>query len=288
VTTVIVSPREISATEKLNARTHLMKVTLDVASRSSLSTTTKNVVVSRTNGNVNLVIVSPVKVDVMEKPNVMMAPMREINHAASKNTPSTTTKNVVASRVNGPVLTVTVSISKEFVTENPNVKMVLMKVTTSAASRPTVTIPPRFAAATQTLSGPAVTVTVSKTVNTVMVKFNVPMDLMRVILTAASKISDSTTTKNAAAKNPNGNVPTASASLRPTVVMVKPNVLMSLMKVTKTVASRTTNTTTSEDVVVIQKPSGSAQTVSASITLCTVTEHLNVPINPMKEWVNLT
>jgi hypothetical protein len=57
---VIVSISKTSVMVKLNVKMSLMKATNNVASRNSLSTTTKNVVASTTNGNVNLVIVSPV------------------------------------------------------------------------------------------------------------------------------------------------------------------------------------------------------------------------------------
>jgi hypothetical protein len=265
VQTVTASSKIKSVTENHNALTNQMKVTTSAASKSSGSTMINVAAAEKTNGN------APTLSAASRSSHIIIARSVDVTHT-----------------LNCLVQTVTASSKIKSVTENHNALTNQMKVTTSAASKSSGSTMINVAAAEKTNGNAPTLSTVSKTVNTVMVKSNVPMDLMRVILTAASKTSDSTTTKNAAAKNPNGNVPTVSASLRQTVVMVKPNVLMSLMKVTKTVASRTTNTTTLEDVVVIQKPSGSAQTVSASITLCTVTEHLNVPINPMKEWVNLT
>jgi hypothetical protein len=282
VKTEIVSINKTSVMAKHNAKMDLMKVTNNVASRNSISTTTKNVVASTTNGNVNLEIVSPVMEDVMVNLNVMMVPMKEMSHAASKTTHSTTTRDVDASRMNGPVLMVLASNSKEFVMEVTNALMDLMKVKRSAASRITITTTLRSVAAIQTLNSHAPTENASKTVNTVMEKLNAPMDLMKVTDSAASRNSLSTTTKNVAAKPANGNVTLEIVSLRPTSVMVLPNAQMSLMKETRSAASRTSNSTMSIDVDVIHRLNGPARMVTVLTTPCSVTEKPNALINLMK------
>jgi hypothetical protein len=104
----------------------------------------------------------------------------------------------------------------------------------------------------------------SNATNFVMVPLNAKMDLMKVTKIVASKSSHSTTTKNVAAKNMNGNVTLEIVFLRPTSVMVLPNAKMSLMKETRSAASRTSNSTMSIDVDVIQRLNGLARMVIVS------------------------
>jgi hypothetical protein len=260
----------------------MKRSTSSAASKIFHSTTIKNAAAKNLNGNVNLEIVSPLLPDVMVPPNAQMDLMKVMITAASKTTTSTMTRNAVARNLNGNVPTVTVSTSRTTVTVQPNAKMDLMKLTKSAASRNSLSTTQRYVAATQNLSSLVRTVSASQKVISVTEKPNVLMDLMRVISSAASRNTLSTTTNNVVVSMTNGNARTVTASRKLPDAQEKLNVLMAQMKVTTPVASVDTASTTANNAVAIQRVNGPVLTVTASQLPICATAKPNVPINPMK------
>jgi len=179
--------------------------------------------------------------------------MKVTRNVASRNTPSMTIRNVAATqKPSGLVPTVTVSPMLDTVTVKLSAKIDLMKVKTSAASKNTLTTTCKFVAATQTLNSPVIMVNVSQKLADVMVKPNAKMDLMKVTNNVASTSSPSMMMLDVAVKRTNSNVPIRNASAKPIFVMVKLNAPMVLMNLTTTVASRTTNSTTTRNVAANQ------------------------------------
>jgi hypothetical protein len=165
----------------------------DAVSRSSHSTTIKDVDVLTLRLPVSMVIVSLQRMPVTAKPNVVMDLMKVTRNVASRNTPSMTIRDVAATqKPSGLVPTVTVSPMLDTVTvKNFSAKIDLMKVNTIAASRNTLTTTSKFVAATQTLNSPVIMVNVSQKLADVMVKPNAKMDLMKVTKNVASTSSPS-------------------------------------------------------------------------------------------------
>jgi hypothetical protein len=254
VTTVIASRKRTTVMVRLNAKTTLMRVIRDAVSRSSHSTTIKDVDVLTLKLPVSMVIVSPQRMPVTAKPNVVMDLMKVTRNVASRNTPSMTIRDVAATqKPSGLVPTVTVSPMLDTVTvKNFSAKIDLMKVNTIAASRNTLTTTSKFVAATQTLNSPVTMVNVSQKLADVMVKPNAKMDLMKVTNNVASTSSPSMMMLDVVVKRTNSNVPIRNVSAKPISVMVKLNAPMVLMNLTTTVALRTTNSTTTRNVAANQ------------------------------------
>lgn len=159
---VIVSDLNNTVMVMLNVLMDPMKEINNAASTIFHSTTIKNVAVLNLNSNVLMVTVSVLLLTAMALLLALMDLMKVMISVASKTLASTTIKDVDASRLNGHVLMVTVSICLTTVMVKLNVLMDLMKVKRSAASRDTLATTARSVAATQTLNGLVPTVTVSK------------------------------------------------------------------------------------------------------------------------------
>jgi hypothetical protein len=244
----------------------MKRSTSSAASKIFHSTMTKNAAAKPANGNVNLVTVSPLLTDVMAKLNAQMDLMKVMTHAASKNTPSTTIKDVDVRNPNGPVPTETASTSKNTVMVKPNVLMDLMKVTKPVASRSSHSMTKRNVAATQNPNSPAPTVNASQKAISVTEKPNVPMDLMKVTNSVASRNTLSTTTNNVVVSPTNGNATTENASTKPIDVMVKPiTAVINQICAWTNAASKDSASSTLGDAVAIQRVSGDVLTVTASL-----------------------
>jgi hypothetical protein len=139
-----------------------------------------------------------------------------------------------------------------------NVLINLMKEMTSAASEASSNTTLKSVAATQILSGLALTVIVSNNPKNAMVKPNALTSLMKVMRNAASRSTNSIMTKNAAAKNLNGNVVQVTVFQRKASVMELPNAQMDLMKVIRTVASKASTSMTTKSVAATQRMSSNA------------------------------
>jgi hypothetical protein len=133
-----------------------------------------------------------------------------------------------------------------------------MKEMTSAASEASSNTTLKSVAATQILSGLALTVIVSNNPKNAMVKPNALTILMKVMRNAASRSTNSIMTKNAAAKNLNGNVVQVTVFQRKASVMELPNAQMDLMKVIRTVASKASTSMTTKSVAATQIMSSNA------------------------------
>jgi hypothetical protein len=115
-----------------------------------------------------------------------------------------------------------------------------------------------------------------------MVKPNALTSPMKTPSSVAIKDSPTMTTRSAdVSKSLNSLVPLDTVFLTLASVMVKNNVLMDLMMVTRNVASKVTTSTTSRDVVATQKLSSPAPTENALKTVNTVMEKLNAPMDLM-------
>jgi hypothetical protein len=139
-----------------------------------------------------------------------------------------------------------------------NVLINLMKEMTSAASEASSNTTLKSVAATQILSGLALTVIVSNNPKNAMVKPNALTSLMKEMRNAASRSTNSIMTKNAAAKNLNGNVVQVTVFQRKASVMELPNAQMDLMKVIRTVASKASTSMTIKSVAATQIMSSNA------------------------------
>ena len=98
----------------------------------------------------------------------------------------------------------------------------------------------------------------------VMVNLNALINLTKEMLFAVSRSSHSTTIKDAAVKRVSGNVLTVIVLLLVKNVTARANVLMDLMKATRTVVSRHLITTTLKFVVVTQLVNWLVITANAS------------------------
>jgi hypothetical protein len=145
-----------------------------------------------------------------------------------------------------------VSLRMDYVMVKPNALINPMRVTNIVASNHSNSTTLLDAVVTQKLNGPVPTVSASKTLNTVMAKPSVRMDLTKATNIVASKNTRSTTTKNADVKRVSGSAPTAIVFLLAVSVMAKPSVLMNPMRVTRTAASRHSTITILRCVDVIQ------------------------------------
>jgi hypothetical protein len=253
-----------------------MKVTNNVASRNSHNILPKSVAARKTNGNAPMVTVSPRLAVVMVKPNVLMDLTKVTKPVASKDTDSTTTRDVAATQApNGLVPTVNASPNPITVTVNFNARMALMSNSKNAASRASRNTVSENVAATQTPNGPVkLVLNVLKRPLTVMVKPNAETNLMK--KTAASEVSYSTTKRNVAATlRPNSLVITVSASQTAKTVTVEPNVLMDLMKEKTCVASKASRLTLPRSADVV-KMSTRALMVNVSPMLSVVTVEMSV------------
>jgi hypothetical protein len=243
----------------------------------------KNAAAKRVSTNVLTETVSPRLAYVMAKLNVPTSLTKEMLIAALRSSHSTTIKNVDVPINNSNVEMETVSLRPTSVMENHTAPISLMRVTRNVASTTTSSTTTRDVAATQKLSGPVPTENASETSNSVTVRNNVWMILMKAN-NAASRNSHSTTTRDAAATHkPSGPVVTVTVLPNTVDVMVKPNVPMEPMKVTRTVALAVTRSMEMNNAVAIQRANGHALTVNASSRLLCVTVKPNAPINLMKE-----
>jgi len=238
---------------KLNAKIAPMKEMRDAASRSSHSTTIKDVDVSTHKSSVPMVIVSPRKISAMVKPNAVMDLMKEIRNAASRSSLSTTPRNAAATqKLSLLVPTATVSPMMDTVMVNPSAEINLMKEKTSAVSESTLTTTFKSVAATLILNTPVTMVNVFLRTVSVTVKPYAPMDPMKVTNNVASESSLSMMMPDVAAKRTNSNVPTRNALAKPTFVMVKLNAPMVLMNLITNVALESSLSMTTKNVVANQ------------------------------------
>lgn len=153
------------------------------------------------------------------------------------------------------------------VTEKLNVLMSLMNQWKNAATENIHSTITRSVDVTLILSGLVLTVLVLDNLICVTVKLNAEINLMKVTTTAASRNSHSTTTKDVDVKMTNGNVAMEIASLNKACAMEKPNVPMDLMKVTNTVASRSSKLTAPKSAAATQKMSGHVLMANALETI---------------------
>jgi hypothetical protein len=210
---------------KPNVLMNLMRATKIVVSRNTHSTTLKSVAATlRLNGPVPMVIVSVNLRNVTEEPSALTDLTREMISAASESSPSTTTKNVAASKTNGNVKMVIASAEPATVMVKPNVKTTLMKVTNNVASEASDSTTRKSVAATLRLNGLALMANASTTTTTVMVNLNAEINLMRTRKNAASESSKPTVLLSVAATQiANGHVQMVIVSLNKVFVMEQPN-----------------------------------------------------------------
>ena len=142
--------------------------------------------------------------------------------------------------------------------------MVLMKSTLNAASENTSTTTKSTAFVIQRANGPVPTVIASHKLNIAMENQTAKIDLMKLTKNVVSKDSRGLTPRNAVVKKDNGNVLMVNVSTRTVTVMVKPNVLTNLMKVTNNAASEVSISTTARNVAATQNQNGPARMVIAS------------------------
>lgn len=218
---------------------------------------------------------------VMGKLNVVINLMKEMRSAASKDLTNILLKSVdVIQRMSGPIRMVIVSQFQNTVMERLNAPMNLMKVTITAVSKASKTTVNRPAAVIQTLNGHAKMETVSPNPNTVTVKHNVPMVLMKSKKLAAGVDTNSTTTPTVAViQRPIGPATTVTASKRVNTVMEKLNVPMAQMRRKTPAASNNILTMDMKFVAVTQKLNGSVLMETVSPTPITVLVKPNVPTN---------
>jgi hypothetical protein len=131
----------------------------------------------------SLLLIVMVLVIVDEEIEVMII----MKNVVSKDSRNTTPDVAVVLRVNGNVLMVIVSLNLESVTVKLNVLINLMKVIRNVASRISHIILPESADVNQSLNGNALMANVLLKTDTVMVKLNAQMDLMKVRIIVASK-----------------------------------------------------------------------------------------------------
>jgi hypothetical protein len=226
----------------------LMKVTSNVASRDSISTTTKNVAAKNLNGNVPMANASRKLPNVTVKPNVLMDLMKVTNNVASTNIHSTTSKDVDAQHPTGPV---PMDLASQWVTtamDQSNAKMALMSQWVkmerpSAASRNIHSTTTKNVVVKKT-NGNVPTVNVSTTPLVVMVNHNVMTHLMSLTRVASTVTSSTTPSSVAVTLRLSGPAKISLASQSTNSVTVKPNVLINPMRVMTHAASRTSSSTT--------------------------------------------
>jgi hypothetical protein len=130
----------------------------------------------------------------------------------------------------------------------------------------------------------AVMVIVSIKTHSVMVNFNALMVLMRTrpMNYAATKASKLIPLRSVAAtQKPNGLVPMVTVLLKTPTVMVKPNVPMVLMKVTRNAASENSPSTTTKNVAA-KNINGNVTMANVSILNISVMRNTTVPIDLMR------
>lgn len=281
--TVIVSPRLVSVTEKHNVLINLTRETMLAVSRSSSSTTIKDVDVLTLKSPAAMVTVSLQRILVMVKPNAKMVLMKVIRNAASRTSKPTPARDAAATqKPNGLVPMVTVSPTKATVMVKPNVEINLTRVTSNAASESIANMESKPVAVTQILNTPVTMVSVFQRRAFVTVKLSAPMVLMKVTNNAASESSPSMMTLDVVARRTNSNVLTRDASAETTSVMVDPNALMTLMRVSNNAASRNTSTTITRNVAASQVLSSLVLTAIVSLLQVSVMVNLPVVIAQMK------
>jgi hypothetical protein len=235
------------------------------------------------NGNARMVTVSTKLIDVMVQLNVKTNLTKVMTNVVSMDIASTMSNNVVVIlRVNGPVLQVTVYQPMNSVVEKLLVLINPTKVTNHVVSKDIHSIMTKDVVA-RNLNGNVLMVIVSIKTVFVMVKLNAKMVLMKVTRNVASRNSSSTMTKNVAVRNLNGNVVQVTVCLRKVTVMVKLNAQTNLMKVTRTVASEVSTSTTTRSVAVIQRINSNVLMVTVSPQRMFVMVKSNVLTDLMKE-----
>jgi hypothetical protein len=286
---VTASLRLVSVTDNHNALINLTKEKPNAVSRSSHSTTIKDVDVLPNNSSAPMEIVSLRPTTVMENHNALIFLMKVTRDVASTATSSMTTRDVdVIQRLNGLVLMENVSVTINNVMVKSNASMDLMKVTRAVASRNTLSMTTRNVAATQKLNGAVLTETVFLSTVDVMVKPNAPMNLMKVTNNVASTDTHSTIMRYAVAiQRANGPVEMEIVSSRLLVVMVKPNVVINLMKVTRSAASENTISMEPSNVAATQTLNGPVPTVNASLRINFVMVKPNVLMDLMTEMTSV-
>jgi len=232
------------------------------------------------------VTVSRKKESVTAKLNAKTSLTKDSTSAVSKTSGTTTTSVVDVKRTNSNVLTLSASKIPVFAMANHNAWISLMRATNSVVSKDSTNTLQKSADVILSLSSHAKTVIVLPTPNSVTVKLNVAMVLMKVLNSAASKASNHTIQRTAVALSPNGLVNLATnASLFPNVVMVRLIVMMVLMKVlpiTVNAASRASSSTTEKFAAATQLPNGPVTMVVVSLNLNIVTVNHSVMISLMK------
>jgi hypothetical protein len=134
--------------------------------------------------------------------------MKVLIDVVSRTSGTITTNVAVVRKINGSVLTLSVSKTPSSVMENLNAWTNLTKTKNSAALKASMPTPPKSAAVTQLQSSPANQETnVSPTPSSAMAKPNVTTNLTRAPTSAVSKDSLRTTPRTAAVPKPNGPVP---------------------------------------------------------------------------------
>lgn len=161
--------------------------------------------------------------------------------------------------------------------------MTIMKNVVSKDSRNTI---PNVADVLR-VNGSVKMVIVLLNLESVTVKLNALINLMKVTRDVASRNSHSITPESAdVIQSLNGLAVMDSVLLKTDTVMAKLNAQMDLMKVKMIVASRASNSTTPKSVAVTLRLNGLAPTANVSVTITTVMVNINVQISLMKTWNN--
>jgi hypothetical protein len=174
---VIVSPRKAYVMVLLNAKMDLMKETSAVSEVSRATTTKSAVAIQKLRPPAPMANALRTAESATVKRNALINLMKVTRDVASRSSDSTMMPDVVAKAINSNVPTRCASRRLNFAMVLPNVKMDLMRVKLSAASKNIASIILMSVAATLKLSIHALMATVSLTLDTVMVKPNVLINL---------------------------------------------------------------------------------------------------------------
>jgi hypothetical protein len=220
----------------------------------------------------------------MEKHNVLINPTRVTKDVVIRNSHSMIINFVdVLKTLSSLVPQATVFQRVNFVTVKSNVLMDLMMAKLTVVSEDSTSTMSRLVVVIQRPSSRVLTVSVLRTLNTVMVKLNAQINLTKETNYVASENSASITANNAVAiQRANGPVLTVTVLKKANFVMVKPIAQMALMnRSTNSVALKILLSTTIKNVVV-KIVSGSALTEIVFPVLKDAMEKPNVQINPMR------